>query len=117
VVQIVIENQFHMLINGLASLPPILTLPKPDFQKQVKQITMQSVTASTAHKENSQPKLSRIQSLAPFTDVENAPSTFLSFSSTLSGAMKFRMIAASSNKNGGQKTKSGFIRRGVLASQ
>jgi hypothetical protein len=51
VVQMVIENQFHMLINGSALLPPMRTLPNLE-----KQIQMQRHSARKAHKLNSQLK-------------------------------------------------------------
>ncbi len=55
VVQIVIENQFQRLINGLALGPPIRTLAKPDFQNTVQQIARQSVTEKKAQTLKSHP--------------------------------------------------------------
>ena len=111
VVQIVIENQFHLLINGRAPGPPIRT-----WRNLEKQMSTDKTTDSVAHATKSQPNRSSTQLLAVVTVRLKAPAsiTFLVTGSCLSGARKFRTMAASNSKKGGQKTK-GFSLGGRLA--
>lgn len=104
VVQIVIENQFQRLINGFALGPPIRTLANPDLQNTVQQIARQSMTEKKAQTLKSHPNWSRTHVFAMVTVVENFPGTS-SPSCIWSGLQKFKTMAESNNKNGGQKTK------------